>query len=71
MQTRNANNQSRLILIGCLLLLLITGVLYFMKRIEANRLSTELSGTKVFSILATDKLLSSCLFIFGEEKSLP
>lgn len=46
MQTRNSNSQARLILIGCLAVLLITGVLYVMKRVEAGRLSTELNAVK-------------------------
>ncbi|XP_064389056.1 uncharacterized protein LOC135337087 [Halichondria panicea] len=58
MQSRNAGNQNRIILIGCFLLLLITGVLYFLKRIEANKLHSELSSIEVETKERVEELTS-------------
>ena len=47
MQSRSSSTSTRTVMMVCLVIILIVGVLYFMKRVEANRLGAELDLTKV------------------------
>ena len=57
MQSRTNSTSARTVLMVCLVIILIVGVLYFMKRVEANRLTAELDLTKVRWPVITDFLL--------------
>ena len=63
MQSRNSGNQNRIILIGCVLLLLVTGVLYFVKRMEANKLHSQLGITKVKCSIIILLNISFCISV--------
>lgn len=47
MQNRNSSGTQRVLLLVGIVAILIVGVLYFMKRVEANRLATSLETLEV------------------------